>query len=64
MNRLSAAIVSHDDFKEEFYPCEDEIAGHNSYFELELETRCMIARIMYWHIEHDVDSDVDEYGRG
>jgi hypothetical protein len=56
----TVTAIAHNDYKEEYYTYEDEIAGHYSRFELDFETRCRLARIPYWYIERDIDSDVDE----
>jgi len=61
---LILTLTSYNDYKDEFYTHEDEIAGHYSCFEVDYKTRCRLARISYWYIERHIDSDVDEYGKG
>jgi hypothetical protein len=60
----TVTAIANNDYEEEYYTYEDEIAGHYTRFELDFETRCTLAKIPYWYIERGTDSDVDAYGRG
>ena len=61
---MTVTIPLHNDYKEEYYTYEDEIAGHYSCFELDSETHRRLARISSSYIDRGIDSDVDEYGEG